>query len=114
MSANTASSPNRRQHARNGEKHHESHHGYSDGVDRGGHVSRLRGVGQVSRLLLEGGVSMITRLKEPIIDEWRETHIDYSERLGEASKSISIETVLTFGELLALCRSLLGVGNDSA
>lgn len=57
---------------------------------------------------------MITRLKEPIIDEWRETHIDYSERLGEASKSISIETVLTFGELLALCRSLLGVGNDSA
>ena len=57
---------------------------------------------------------MITRLEEPIIDKWRETHIDYSERIGEASKSFNIETFLTFDELLTLCRSLLGVDNDSA
>ena len=57
---------------------------------------------------------MITRLEEPIIDKWRETHIDYSERLGEANKSISIETFLTFDELLKLCRCLAGVDNDSA
>ena len=57
---------------------------------------------------------MITKLEEPIIDKWRETHIDYSERLGEASKSISIETFLTFDELLKLCRCLVGVDNDSA
>lgn len=56
----------------------------------------------------------ITMLEDPTIDTWRETHIDYSERLGEASKSISIETFLTFDELLTLCRLLLGVDNDSA
>lgn len=56
----------------------------------------------------------ITTLEDPTIDTWRETHIDYSERLGEASKSFSIETFLTFDELLTLCRSLIGVDNDSA
>lgn len=56
---------------------------------------------------------MITKLEEPIIDKWRETHIDYFERLGEASKSISIETFLTFDELLKICCCLVGVGNDN-
>lgn len=94
--------------------HHESHHGYYDGADRGGYVAWLRGAGQVSRLLLGGVVSMITKLEKPIIDKWRETNIDYSECLGEASKSISIETFLTFDELLKLCRCLVGVDNDGA
>lgn len=56
----------------------------------------------------------ITTLKEPTIDAWRETHIEYVEHLGNADKSINIETFLTFDELLTLCRSVLGVDNDSA
>lgn len=67
----------------------------------------------VDKLLRLADAPIIT-LEDPTIDTWRETHIDYSERLGEASKSISIETFLTFDELLTLCRSLLGVDNDSA
>ena len=69
MSANTASSPNHRNNARNGEKHHESHHGYSDGADRGCYVSRLRGVGEVSRLLLGGVVSMNREVRNDKYDK---------------------------------------------
>ena len=143
---------NRRQLATSEGKHHESHHGYYDGADRGGYAARLRGAGQVSRLLSGGVVSMsisvewnkqemakmldnqkvketvneqvdkllrfadtpITTLEEPTIEARCETRIVYSERLGEASKSISIESIMTFGELLTLCRSLLGADNDSA
>lgn len=68
---------------------------------------------QVDKLLRLADAPIIT-LEDPTIDTWRETHIDYSERLGEASKSISIETFLTFDELLKLCRCLVGVDNDSA
>ena len=56
----------------------------------------------------------ITTLEEPTIDTWRETHIEYVEHLGNADKSINIETFLTFDELLKLCRCLIGVDNDSA
>lgn len=49
---------------------------------------------------------IITTLEEPKFDKWRETHIDYTESLGEAYKSISIETYLTNGELVALVREL--------
>lgn len=50
----------------------------------------------------------VTELKAPEMkfDKWRETHIDYTESLGEAHKSISIETYLTHDELVALVREL--------
>lgn len=51
---------------------------------------------------------IITTLEEPKIDKWRETHIDYTESLGEANKSLSIETYLTHDELIALVRELRG------
>lgn len=57
---------------------------------------------------------MITKLEKPIIDKWRETRIEYVEHLGNADKSINIETFLTFDELLTFCRSVLGVDNDGA
>lgn len=50
----------------------------------------------------------ITILEEPKFDKWRETHIDYTESLGEAYKSLSIETYLTHDELTALVRELRG------
>lgn len=49
---------------------------------------------------------IITTLEEPKFDKLRETHIDYTESLGEAYKSISIETYLTNDELVALVREL--------
>ena len=49
----------------------------------------------------------ITTLKELKIDKWRETHIDYKESLGEAYKSLSIETYLTHDELVALVHKML-------
>jgi len=52
-------------------------------------------------------MSVITTLEEPKFDKWRETHIDYTESLGDAYKSLSIETYLTFDELMTLVRGLL-------
>jgi hypothetical protein len=50
----------------------------------------------------------ITSLGEPKIDKWRETRIDYTESIGDAYKSLSIETYLTHDELVALVRELRG------
>lgn len=44
----------------------------------------------------------ITMLEERKFDKRRETHIDYTESLGDAYKSLSIETYLTFDELAEL------------
>lgn len=51
---------------------------------------------------------IITTIEEPKLDKWRETHIDYTESLGESYKSLSIETCLTFDEMIALVRELRG------
>lgn len=51
---------------------------------------------------------IITTIEEPKLDKWRETHVDYTESLGESSKSLSIETSLTFDEMIALVRELRG------
>ena len=51
---------------------------------------------------------IITTLEEPKIDKYRETHIDYTESLGEALKSLSIETFLSNDELITLVRELRG------
>ena len=51
---------------------------------------------------------IITTIEEPKLDKWRETHADYTERLGESYKSLSIETYLTFDEMIALARELRG------
>ena len=51
---------------------------------------------------------IITTLEELKFDKWRETHIDYTESLGDAYKSLSIETYMTFDELTALVRELRG------
>lgn len=45
---------------------------------------------------------LITTLEEVKFDKWRETRIDYTESLGNARKSLSIETYLTFDELAEL------------
>jgi len=50
----------------------------------------------------------ITSLGEPKFDKYRETHINYTESLGEAHKSFSIETWLTYDELIALVRVMRG------
>lgn len=50
---------------------------------------------------------IITTLEEPKFDKWRETHIEYTERLGEAYKSFSVETYMTFDELSELVVKLL-------
>ena len=52
-------------------------------------------------------IPLIT-LEEPKFDKWRETHIDYTESLGEAWKSLNIETYLTHDELIELVRELRG------
>ena len=51
---------------------------------------------------------IITTIEEPKLDKWRETHVDYTESLGESYKSLSIETSLTFDEMIALVRELRG------
>jgi hypothetical protein len=51
---------------------------------------------------------IITTIEEPKLDKWRETHVDYTESLGESYKSLSIETYLTFDEMIALVRELRG------
>lgn len=51
---------------------------------------------------------IITTIEEPKLDKWRETHVDYTESLGESYKSLSIETHLTFDEMIALVRELRG------
>ena len=64
-----------------------------------------------AKRVMEKANSPITTLEEPKIDKWRETHIDYAESLGEALKSLSIETYLTFDELVKLVRALSGGGD---
>lgn len=49
----------------------------------------------------------ITTLEEPKFDKWRETRIDYTESMGDARKSLSIETYLTNDELVAIVRELM-------
>jgi hypothetical protein len=51
---------------------------------------------------------IITTIEEPKLDKWRETHVDYAEGMGNARKSLSIETYLTFDEMIALVRELRG------
>lgn len=48
----------------------------------------------------------IMTLEESKFDKWRETRIDYTEGLGNVYKSLSIETDLTFDELVKLVREL--------
>ena len=40
----------------------------------------------------------------------RETALDYTERLGEAAKTLHIETRCTYDDLRVLCKTLMGVG----
>ena len=61
-----------------------------------------------AKRIAEKANAPITTLDEPKFDKWRETHIDYTESLGEAYKSLSIETYLTHDELIALVRELRG------
>lgn len=41
-------------------------------------------------------------------DKYRETHIEYTESLGDAYKSIAVETFLTADELLGFVREVMG------
>ena len=55
----------------------------------------------------------ITQLEEPKSVKYRETHIDYTESLGEAYKSLSIETDLTAEEIMQLVDKMMGgTSND--
>lgn len=53
-------------------------------------------------------IEQITTLEEQKFDMRRETHIDYTESMGDAYESLSIETFLTHDELIALVRELRG------
>ena len=61
-----------------------------------------------AKRIAEKANASITTLDEPKFGKWRETHIDYTESLGEAYKSLSIETYFTNDELIALVRYLKG------
>ncbi len=52
----------------------------------------------------------LTSLEAPEmeLDKYREVHFEYSEDFNNAHKSINIETYLTYGELIELCRELFG------
>lgn len=50
----------------------------------------------------------ITSLNEPEFGKYRETHIDYTESLGEAYKSLSIETYLTAEEIMQFVGKMMG------
>lgn len=50
----------------------------------------------------------ITTLEEPRIDQYRETHIEWSERIGGSSREIKLETYLTAEELMHLVDKLSG------
>lgn len=47
--------------------------------------------------------------QKPKVETVRELRIDYTESLGEADKSLRIETFATFKELRKLVRELMGV-----
>ena len=61
-----------------------------------------------AKRMVEKANAPIATLEEPKFDKWRETHIDYTESLGDAYKSLSIETYLTFDELVAFAEKLMG------
>lgn len=48
--------------------------------------------------------------EQPCIVTRNETAISYDERLGNASKTLHIETLMTFDDLRELCKTLMGVG----
>lgn len=54
----------------------------------------------------------ITTTEEPSFDRWRDTRIEYTESLGEAYKSLSIETYFTLNELTAIVHELRGEGES--
>ena len=47
--------------------------------------------------------------EQPCIIARNETAISYDERLGNASKTLHIETLMTFDDLRVLCKTLMGV-----
>ena len=46
--------------------------------------------------------------EEPELGKWMETHIEYTEGLGVARKSLDIVAYLTFDEMVALVCKLIG------
>ena len=51
---------------------------------------------------------MVKTAEEPEIETVRELKLSYRESLGDARKSLEIDTYATFRELRKLCRLLLG------
>lgn len=51
-------------------------------------------------------------IPETKVDAYRAVRLEYSESLGEAYKSLTIETRLTFEELTALRIENIGVKNE--
>ncbi len=45
--------------------------------------------------------------EQPEIDQYRETHIEYAETFNCASKSLNVETYMTFKELCEIVREVL-------
>ena len=54
-------------------------------------------------------LNVVTGSGKPEVATVREVRIDYSENLGDANKSLSVETFATFGELRKLMRDLMEV-----
>lgn len=56
-----------------------------------------------------GESGLVTSLEAPRMefDKYREMHIEYSERLGDAHKSIEVETCLTADEFFKFVREVM-------
>lgn len=53
---------------------------------------------------------VVTDMDEaPKIDQYRDTRIKYAESIGDASKTLDVDTFVTYGELRELCKILMGV-----
>lgn len=57
---------------------------------------------------------VLTNLDAPKMefDKYRETHIEYTEKLGDATKSLTVETYLTANEFFKFAHELFGGGGE--
>lgn len=58
------------------------------------------------------GTIILDETPDVRIDSYRETKFEYTETIGNASKSVSIDTYMTNEELVALCRELFTVAGE--
>ena len=58
-------------------------------------------------MIFDNSNNVLLDSEKPKIETVREVHLDYSESMGDAYRSISIEMLATFKELRKVIRELL-------